>query len=148
MKRIIGVLVCILLFTAIASAEDATEYKGDVLPSYKVIVSSWRCHFPWGIWSSTQAIISDDTIEQAGFPVWPHDWLVDNQGDGTDGYDVWEGTGVGACRTIGDKETYKLQHGIWTSVNGRCTGKYFLNTLQNTTNETTVYIKVAGKIPF
>lgn len=146
MRKIILLLAAVIGITGscMAQAQDTQIYKGDFLPSYKVIVSSVACWMPWGIWSTTQPAISDDTIAQAGFPAWQNDWLAENQGDGNgNAYNVWTGTDAAACRTSGNKETYRILPGANITIGGRSTAKLWLRTLGGS-SLTTVYFMMTG----
>lgn len=142
--------VFFLLFSEIVFAEFAIrtqEYKGNISPvGYKVVVSSWYCRMPWsGFKSSTMPVISEEVLNFIGIPLTYTDWVIDNQGDGTNGYDVWNGTSPYNCITTGDKETYRLQYGKNISIDGKTTGETFWRTLQDSTNVTTLYLFLTGE---
>ena len=117
------------------------QYKGNYPPiGYKVIVSSWNVFVPWGIWSSTMPVISDEVLSFSSLPANYTDWVIDNQGDGTNGYDVWSGSSPYNCITNGDRETFRLQYGKNISLDGKVNAETYWRTLQNTTNTTTLYM--------
>jgi hypothetical protein len=149
MKRYILSVVFLCVLAGIVSAGmDVQLYKGNENPvGYKVIVSSWMCRMPWGLRTTTSPVISDEVLSMAGYPVWNNDWLIDNQGDGTTSFDVWNGTSSFNCVTTGNRETFCLRKGKAISIDGRSTGQIWFRTLQATTNETTLYMFLSGENP-